>query len=490
MATFYYKNDYAWKAVTGIQVECAGVRHLFIHNMAGRYYVRDIMTGCKIYGCGTEGTFQQALDGAKMNLSGARDRRYIYASIMYALDDGNISPFFRDGIAFDSEEVFTCSECGGEILGGYQAALIIEDRFYCAGCDPREVCSKCENTIPTGYENYFDDSVYCGQCIERVSFQCYNCSERVSTDERQNTVHGTSICESCAECYVCCEACGGLVHEDNARYRSDASYCPDCVPRSIKNYSDNVLDYCEMDSGKRLFGVELEMASTDDIDHIADATDSLVSGDAILKDDGSIATGGYQGFEVVTRPMRFENQIAFWTRFISNCDSSLRSYDVGTCGLHIHVTRKSISQLTLGKLLVFVNSPANKPLIKRIAQRYSCGYSKAKTKTFTDATKYNSERYEFINLQNKATIEFRIFKGTLNLQRLLACIEFTAALIEFCSVSSMRDMSSEAFTAYVARQGKNRNLKLLLAIQESDSLENGISVVDSRFTRRVNPAQV
>lgn len=123
-----------------------------------------------------------------------------------------------------------------------------------------------------------------------------------------------------------------------------------------------------------------------------------------------------------------------------NTPKGLVSHDTSCCGLHVHVERAGMSDLTVGKILSFVNSATNKPFVEAVARRSSDRWAKLDpSKNITDATKRNSSRYEAVNLQNEHTIEFRIFKGTLNKESFYRSLEFVDAVVEYCKNIGLSD---------------------------------------------------
>ena len=49
-------------------------------------------------------------------------------------------------------------------------------------------------------------------------------------------------------------------------------------------------------------------------------------------------------------------------------------------------------------------------------------------------------RYQAINLENASTVEFRIFKGTLNLNTFLAAIQFVIVISDYAKKSKLSDI--------------------------------------------------
>ena len=66
--------------------------------------------------------------------------------------------------------------------------------------------------------------------------------------------------------------------------------------------------------------------------------------------------------------------------------------------------------------------------MNRWAARY--GYEKTGREILDKAKKGNNGRYAAVNLMNYATIEFRMFRGTLKLNTLLATLELVNAIID------------------------------------------------------------
>lgn len=355
----------------------------------------------------------------------------------------------------------SCCDCSETVLND-DTRTTAEGNTICYNCycDNYSTCDDCSDVVDNDDINSVSDgsSYVCNSCFRRHYFRCEGCGESF----HDNGNYGDSRCSECQE-----------IHDD---YDAECG-CDNCrdAGRSslVKGYSTNVLDYLSKDADKRLFGVELEVGYRrgESKSDMAEAVDSLIGSDAILKEDSSISTGSYEGFEIVTRPMNFDNQISAWTKFCEGKPSALRSWDVGSCGLHIHVSRASITPLTLGKLLVFVNASNNSDMIKRIARRDSGQWARRYEKNFTDAVKSAPARYEAINLLPANTIEFRIFRGTLKVETLLSYIEFVKAAVEFCSNSSMQSLGEDDFKKWLVKQPKLRNLKATLSIMNSDTSE-------------------
>jgi hypothetical protein len=176
--------------------------------------------------------------------------------------------------------------------------------------------------------------------------------------------------------------------------------------------------------------------------------------------DGSLD----RGFEIVTAAGPLEMHRAHMGAFLSDAEAieGLSSHDTDTCGLHVHVDKSGLSALTIGKVLVFVNSPDNAHLVLSVARRdLTHTYSKVKHKKLTDGRRGSPERYEAVNV-TRETLEFRIFRGSLKFEAVMAAIEFARSVVLFCKTASARSLDSKSFLAWCERQenrGETRYLR-------------------------------
>ena len=222
---------------------------------------------------------------------------------------------------------------------------------------------------------------------------------------------------------------------------------------SILDYSENVLDHCAFFGNPHdllWLGVELEVEVVNGHSpgDIAERWRDKAADWLICKHDGSLD----HGFELVTAPSDLQTHAERWTALLADTHLTkhLRSWDTTTCGLHVHVSRKPLSQLTIGKLLVFMNSPKTAQYLTALAGRNSSRWAKMSPKKVSDATKMSSDRYQVVNLCNDDTIEFRLFKGTLNREHALANIQFCHAVVRYVKDASMRSVEDwHAFASFV-----------------------------------------
>ncbi len=244
------------------------------------------------------------------------------------------------------------------------------------------------------------------------------------------------------------------------------------MPRcSLLEYNSNPFDYFEWDERNRpnalVFGIELEMEPREGISSYAQQKIIDTLGNPgenfILKSDGSLSAG----VELVTMPFTLAQHLdgtgVPWRDVLGKVKDIAKSgHDTDHCGIHIHINKKALSALTIGKMLVFLNSSDLSPLISIIAQRSNTSYAKRDScKKLTDGTRSSENRYDIMNVSVRhPTCEIRMFKGNLTPERMFKNIEFCHALIQYCRQSSMRTLCDWGqFTRWlIAHRGQYQNL--------------------------------
>jgi len=189
-----------------------------------------------------------------------------------------------------------------------------------------------------------------------------------------------------------------------------------------------------------------------------------------FKTDGSLT----DGFEIVTHPMTFnyiqQNEKTFTDSLRLLVENGYNSYDANTCGMHIHISKNNFTTWHLYRFLKFFVE--NKEFIVSISQRKMEKLRKwANIEEDSDSSLIykakkkdgNNERYVAINLQNKATLEIRIFRGTLNINSFMKNIEFAHAL--FMYTKENKDISLGGFKLYIDSSCDYSNLKKFINLK-------------------------
>lgn len=215
----------------------------------------------------------------------------------------------------------------------------------------------------------------------------------------------------------------------NTEYMADGSvYIP--VWDYIHNYSTKVPEELEaVIPAAMCLGLEAEFSEYTGAGVLA--TLSSVNNKALFKEDSSC------GIELVTVPLLPKQMI----NLISNLEIAQLGVD-STCGVHIHVSRKYLTQFQLGGLVVFMNHPHNLKYIQQIAGRESNRFCK---QVPGKQTTVSTDRYEMVNLTNSATVEIRIFAGTNDTEVLLGYVTWLLSLIEWLGTNPT-NYSYQSFT--------------------------------------------
>ena len=198
---------------------------------------------------------------------------------------------------------------------------------------------------------------------------------------------------------------------------------------------------------------------------IRDIAQSTFGDHCISKSDGSI---GDYGVEVVTVPatLAYHKKVFEETFFALPNAFHKRFMATDRCGIHVHVSKNSITAFKLGQLMAFINSSKNASFINDIAGRGPNHYCARQTNPGLNAhgvdisakvgikacemhqvTEKGVQRmaakglafrrlehlshYDSVNVQNAHTFEIRIFKSSSDKNRIFRILEFCESLTKF-----------------------------------------------------------
>jgi len=266
---------------------------------------------------------------------------------------------------------------------------------------------------------------------------CEVCCNAVHDDDAYSSPGDGMLCQSCMENHcTTCDRCEGRAWANDLIFdeESDHYLCQRCSERDrtlIKSYGDKTANRKESETKDLLrYGVELEVEHKTDAEKGAKYVSKFLDKQYVtFKRDGSL---GHTGFEIVTRPDSMEvHKRKFKALFDDRPGKQLTSWSNGRCGMHVHITKSELSQLQLGKMLCFLNEPANTNMISKIAGRKPGRWCRVYKKKVTDIHRPD-ERYVALNI-TEHTAEVRIFRGTLSQAGFFKNLEFVQALVEFCA---------------------------------------------------------
>lgn len=175
----------------------------------------------------------------------------------------------------------------------------------------------------------------------------------------------------------------------------------------------------------------------------------------------------HDGFEIVTHPMTLDYHLRQmpWEALCKEAVSlGYTSHQARTCGLHIHVSRDAFGEteaqqdLCIARVLYFFEkhweellkfSRRTQRQLDQWAARY--GFKEQPMEILDHAkTGYHSGRYTCVNLTNYATIEFRIFRGTLKYNTLAATLQLVDRICDMALHLSDDELKSMSWTTFVS----------------------------------------
>ena len=347
------------------------------------------------------------------------------------------------------EVMVKCCNCACEVE--LPDATEIDDEYYCDECkdDLFTLCGFCDeyhdnNEIQKYTDRRNNTDFACPSCTRKYLTKCDDCGEYFEDNAIYTDSNNTGYCESCRENYYICEDCGRYVSGDEI-YGEDNIYCESCY-ESNKPEKETIHSYSYKPdpefhgNGEAFFGVELETDNGDNKeDYASDLFEHSNEEDLFyLKEDGSL----HDGIEIVTHPCTLQYHLNHfpWEEICKTAkDYNFESHDAGSCGLHVHVSREAFGsdedeqEKNIAKLLFLVNNNWNEMVkfsrrTEDQLSRWASRYSQKNPDDLLEEGKA-SGRYMAVNLENDHTVEFRLFRGTLNLDTLFATFELVDLLV-------------------------------------------------------------
>lgn len=334
---------------------------------------------------------------------------------------------------------------------------------------PNLVCTSCGNRFYREQLSPFDGELFCPSCLSNQTVYCSCCDRRIWTDDNV----GTDVQPLCQDCFddhfERCTACNALIRRGDTFFRGDDPYCETCYHSVCDR--DAIHDYYYKPTpifygdGNRFFGVELEIdGAGEDSDnaaeilHIANAEQPLT----YCKHDGSLD----EGFEIVTHPMTLDFHLHNmpWEQIVEEAKKlGYTSHQAGTCGLHVHVNRgafgstESAQDAAIARTLFFFEkfwdellkfSRRTQGQLNQWAARY--GY-KDQPQEILDHAKSgrHAGRYTAVNLTNADTVEFRMFRGTLKYNTLIATLELLDCIIDAAIYLTDDDLKAMSWSSFM-----------------------------------------
>ena len=307
----------------------------------------------------------------------------------------------------------------------------------CQNCYDNSNYVECEHCSKVGDPDYYfryGNSRYCESCYEDNVYSCDDCDETYWADDG---------------------------HDCNEGVIKQWDYKPD--PEFYKHTSEDTPTY--------YLGLELEVENTNgswDTEGMADIIqDNYLGSRAYLKHDGSIS----DGFEIVTHPHTLEAMRSDfnWSALDKLRESGFRSWNASnsSCGIHVHVSRTAFGSNDRRRVadhkrdahmlrfmkLIYDNQRQVERLAGRQSNRWANFADKGQLVSKVKHGCQENGRYSAVNTDNYATLEVRVFKGSLKKERVLSALEFVTASVEYTRdlkvTATNKALTWAKFLAYV-----------------------------------------
>ena len=389
--------------------------------------------------------------------------------------NGEVVEFDGEYIS-NNENIRQCVDCGEwyEISEG----TLVDASGYilCGDCEVQsdygfcDYCGYYENDIVVSQDT---DEIMCADCADSNWYQCSDCGEWYEHAHNMYRYNDGLICDNCFSNgdYTTCENCGEIFHYDDIHYdgHTGDNYCNSCwnerrddLSRFVKNYSYKPQPVF-FGAGPMFMGIELEENGGRGFEFFEETSERV---EIYFKNDCSIECGSGDAIEIVTHPMSMDYivdkfDMAGLLETASN--TGFTSHDNGQCGLHVHVNRTFLGETeltqdyTIAKLLLLFERFFDDKLVPFSRRRFEqlnhwCKKPHVDYNPQTDGSaelcekiyhkKVYDDRYYAINLQNRHTIEFRLFRGSLKLQTVMASLQLVQVMTEYAKNNNINKIQT------------------------------------------------
>lgn len=326
----------------------------------------------------------------------------------------------------------------------------------------------------------------CKKCFEKEFFICPVCGDfhllaNSSIVEYNNKMQ--NVCNNCVQrIYIHCHSCHRLITSYDAELLNGHQFCKECyakcareemkptISRAIYGYHDHhdllpLKFSMPNEENVPFFGIELEVDCKSNISYshlheIAfNISEVMPEYFVYFENDGSLN----YGFENITNPATLayhENIETNYRRMFAIIRRAhLRSHQTSTCGLHVHFNRdffeENEEEACVARLLYLVEkfwdnivifSRRTNRTLNRWAGKYEENYNNV-AKDWKNG--YHLDRYKAVNLNNKNTIEFRMFRGTLKWNTFIATIQLCNNMVVYAKYHTIADIQNMSWETLI-----------------------------------------
>ena len=293
---------------------------------------------------------------------------------------------------------------------------------------------------------------------------CSECGQRVH-NYRNVSIHGgrTILCNDClCTKYAYCRRCGDwFPSRERVETRDGDSLCGSCgsyeyVLPYHRYYPKTEFFGNNKNNSVPFLGVELEADFGGESDINAGQLVKIFNKNKIFaycSHDGSLN----DGLEIITQPatMEYHNSIKHVYKEATDLLRKMGycSHNSDTCGLHIHFNRDFFGDedtRCLSRLLYIVEhfwpelvTFSRRPEIRM--ERYAKKISPIPITQYINRcnkTREHDYHYYSVNVANLNTIEFRMFKGTLNVDTILATLQLVNNIVVVSKNKKMAEIKN------------------------------------------------
>lgn len=383
---------------------------------------------------------------------------------MGLIGDYNLAVTTADGVLVKDYETGETIEIGDPVIiidNDYEAVALSPDSFW----DNYDWCELCGDLFSRDEGAYVDETSLCPECAENNVFRCEGCGEyhlyrnMVQVNGTDDYVCDHWDCMDRAGVYPCTDCGDYFYFGDLIQGRNDHYYCEDCAPEhsELLDYGFKPEPEFFGDPEALHVGVELEIDGGD----IGSFIDEAAVPEVYFKEDGSLSS---KGVEIVSHPCTLEYHKGLWDGIIGVAKSNgFTSHDAETCGLHVHIDRAYLGQFkteqdyTTACIVMLFDKFWNE--LVKFSRRTGHQIDNWCERTGIELTKADMSapekvadklqdkardegRYKAVNLQNRNTVEFRLFRGTLRRETFYATLELCQVIVDWCKTHRIPELAA------------------------------------------------
>lgn len=290
---------------------------------------------------------------------------------------------------------------------------------------------------------------------------CFICGKNTKNRERIFLSNRLIVCNKCYKQhngFICHNCQGNYIDFNYNTKHKCCSYCAQGIQHYKKQEKIRIHNYYfkpyptffRLKKSEQPFymGIELQIGGVQKCDTVNKFAAFNESNFCYIKKDTSIPIYGCQ---VVSYPATLKYHLSSksnWKKLLENAKKlKFKSYNIENCGIHIHVNKNYFNPYEIQKLDYFINN--NQDFFIALSKRQS-NYSRFLHKPIDlYGTPINYNRNCALNLCNQNTIEFRMFKGTLNYRSFISYIELVYYISHYIKQTQLKQLNTFSFLQYV-----------------------------------------